>query len=32
MTEFGRMVGRFVKLRYMLAVMCGRSTYNLICE
>jgi hypothetical protein len=26
--EFGRRVGRFVKQRYMLSVMCGRSTYN----
>jgi hypothetical protein len=32
MTEFGRKVGRFVKQRYMLSVMCGRSTYKLTWE
>jgi putative SOS response-associated peptidase YedK len=32
MTEFGRRVGRFVKQRYMLSVMCGRSTYKLTWE
>ena len=32
MREFGRRVGRFVKQRYMLSVMCGRSTYKLTWE
>ena len=29
MAEFGRRVGTSVKQRYMLSVMCGRSTYKL---
>ena len=29
---FGRRVGTFVKQRYMLSVMCGRSTYKLTWE
>ena len=29
---FGRGVGTFVKQRYMLSVMCGRSTYKLTWE
>jgi hypothetical protein len=32
MPEFGRRVGGFVKQRYMLPVMCGRSTYKLTWE
>jgi hypothetical protein len=32
MPEFGRRVGRFVKQRYMLSGMCGRSTYKLTWE
>jgi hypothetical protein len=32
MTEFGPRVGRFVKQRYMLSPMCGRSTYKLTWE
>jgi hypothetical protein len=30
--KFRRTVGRFVKQRYMLSVMCGRSTYKLTWE
>ena len=30
--EFGRRVGTLVKQRYMLSVMCGRSTYKLTWE
>jgi hypothetical protein len=29
---FGRRVGRLVKQRYMLSVMCGRSIYKLTLE
>jgi hypothetical protein len=32
MAEFGRTVGKLVKQRYMLSVMCGRSTYKLTWE
>jgi hypothetical protein len=32
MAEFGRRVGTSVKQRYMLSVMCGRSTYKLTWE
>jgi hypothetical protein len=32
MDGFGRMLGRLVNQRYMLAVMCGRSTYKLTWE
>jgi hypothetical protein len=32
MTEFGRRVAGPVKRRYMLSVMCGRSTYKLTWE
>ena len=32
MGGFGRTVGALVKQRYMLSVMCGRSTYKLTWE
>ena len=32
MDGFGRMLGKLVNQRYMLLVMCGRSTYKLTWE